>query len=395
MRQHWLIATATTALLLPPFAGANDLSVEAELAYRWFPRPPLDASQYHDNGFVKLRAEWYRDWNDGNSRVVLTPVLRTLQDDDGQARTDGDLEELYFRHTFGTTDFYVGARKLFWGVTESVHLVDIVNQKDLVEDVDNEDKLGQPMLQLATQQSWGNLDVIVMPVFRERRFPAADGRLRTVLPVGDDALYESSDGDEHVDAAIRWSQFIGDWDLGLSHFSGTAREPLFVLAPAGDELQAFYPLLEQTGLDVQATKGSWLWKLEAASRRELHERSTRAAGGFEYTFYGVTDGGADLGVIAEYLFDDMNERATTPFEDDVFLGARLAFNDVQGSELLAGVILDREDNARFWSVEASRRLADRFKLSLTARIFSGLSAGDLIYSFRDEDFVTLSLTAYF
>jgi len=393
--QRKLHALAAAILSLPVLAGANDLSLQLDVAYRWFPQEPADPRQYSDDGFVKLRAEWFHDWNDGDTRVVATPTVRWRQADDGTTRTDGDFEELYWRHTVGANDFYAGARKLFWGVTESVHLVDIVNQTDVIEDVDGEDKLGQPMVQWSSQHEWGDVDVILMPYFRERRFPGTEGRLRPGLPVSNDAIYESSDEENHLDAAVRWSRYVGDWDIGLSHFSGTAREPLFVLAPSGDELQPYYAQLEQTGLDVQATKGGWLWKLEAASRYQLGERSTRAAGGFEYTFYGVTDEGADLGVIAEYLFDDLGDRATTPFEDDVFVGARLAFNDVQGSEVLAGVILDREDDARFWSVEASRRLGERFKLSLTARIFSGLVPADVLYSYRNEDFVTVNLATYF
>ena len=42
----------------------------------------------------------------------------------------------------------VGAAKVFWGTAESRHLVDIINQTDAVEDIDEEDKLGQPMVKV-------------------------------------------------------------------------------------------------------------------------------------------------------------------------------------------------------------------------------------------------------
>ena len=42
-----------------------------------------------------------------------------------------------------------------------------------------------------------------------------DGRLRTPLPVdADRALYESSAGAGRVDLALRWSHYIGYWDIG-------------------------------------------------------------------------------------------------------------------------------------------------------------------------------------
>ncbi len=36
---------------------------------------------------------------------------------------------------------------MYWGVAESNHLVDIINQTDAVESFDGEEKLGQPMVQ--------------------------------------------------------------------------------------------------------------------------------------------------------------------------------------------------------------------------------------------------------
>ena len=50
------------------------------------------------------------------------------------------------------------------------------------------------------------------------------------------------------------------------------------------------------------------------------------------------DSDIDMGVIAEYLYDSRGQAALTPFEDDLMIGLRFAWNNVQSSELLAGVI---------------------------------------------------------
>ena len=54
---------------------------------------------------------------------------------------------------------------MFWGVTESVHLVDIINQTDFAGDIDGEDKLGQTMLSLMLQRDWGEITAFVLPAF--------------------------------------------------------------------------------------------------------------------------------------------------------------------------------------------------------------------------------------
>ena len=47
------------------------------------------------------------------------------------------------------------------------------------------------------------------------------------MPVSDDALYESSREEKHVDVGLRYSQMYGDWDVGLSYLGGTNRDPYY------------------------------------------------------------------------------------------------------------------------------------------------------------------------
>ena len=49
------------------------------------------------------------------------------------------LREAHWLHDKGAWDLLIGVGKVFWGVTESRHLVDIVNQTDLVENPDQEE----------------------------------------------------------------------------------------------------------------------------------------------------------------------------------------------------------------------------------------------------------------
>ena len=65
-----------------------------------------------------------------------------------------DIRELNYLLFGETWEVRLGVDKVFWGTTEFVHLVDIVNQTDLVEDVDGEDKLGQPTVNLSVPSDW-------------------------------------------------------------------------------------------------------------------------------------------------------------------------------------------------------------------------------------------------
>ena len=379
-------------------ANATDGEWSGYVAGEWriFTESPIDARQHGDNTSVSAQAEYYRDWNAGKQSFRFTSFLRI--DGSDKQRSHIDIRELNWTTVHDSWELTGGIAKVFWGVTESQHLVDIINQTDLVESIDGEEKLGQLMLKLSLIRDWGNIDLFVLPDFRQRTFPSRAGRLRSLAPVDvSEADYASSQGRDHIDAAIRWSHSIGDWDAAVSHFSGTSRAPRF--RPSLDKgrpaLVPLYETIDQTGLELQATKGDWLWKLEVVSRSGQGERYTAATGGFEYTLYGINESAVDLGLIAEYLYDDRNALAATPFEDDLFLGARFALNDEASSELLAGMIIDLDSSSRVMSIEASRRFGNDWKASLEARLFSNIDLQDSLASFRNDDFVQLELAWYF
>ena len=371
----------------------------AAVEMRYFPGKPLHEGQFdHFQGSVSLQPEYHRRWDGNRQGFAFVPFLRWDQRDSN--RTHFDIRELSWLRVEHVWALRVGIHKVFWGVTESQHLVDVINQTDLVENIDGEDKLGQPMVNLALLRDWGALDLFLLPGFRERTFPGRTGRLRFEPRVdGDQVIYESGAKDKRVDGAVRWSHFIGAWDIGIHHFYGTSRDPRFVpgTTPGGEPVFIpRYDVIHQTGLDVQATLGSWLWKLELISREGQGERRfTALTGGFEYTQVGAFGTRTDIGLLAEYLYDDRGRDAVTPFQDDVFLGTRIVLNDVHGSELLAGVIVDRDTRSRFYSAEASRRIGGNWALSLEARIFSRMDPRDFLYTLRADDYVQLELARHF
>jgi len=363
-----------------------------ELENRYFFDGPLDPVQHGNNLSVSIQPEYYREWNNGSQSLTVVPFLR-LDQHDGR-RTHFDIREFLWQSVHPGWELRAGIGKVFWGVTESQHLVDIVNQTDLVENIDGEDKLGQAMVNLTLIGEPGTLDLFVLPGFRERTFPGRHGRLRNELPVAADrATYDAGNGSGHIDLAARYFRTLGDWEIGLSQFSGTSREPS--LFPDGSVLIPHYDLIDQTGVDVQSILGDWLLKLELISRSGQGPRYTALTTGFEYTLVGAFGSAADLGLIGEYLFDDRGDHSAAVFEDDILLGIRLTMNDVQSSELLFGILSDRRDSTRFYNLEASRRLGAQWKLGVESRIYEGLAPGTALYSLRNDSYLELNLARFY
>lgn len=377
-------------------AQAHELNGNVSVEARLFANAPLYPEQESNNGSIALAPEYYHEWTNGSS-FIFVPFLRL--DSADSARTHFDMRELNFLLLGNPWELRIGIAKVFWGVTEFVHLIDIINQTDLVEDLRGEDKLGQPMVHLSVPSSWGVLDFFVLPYFRERTFPGQEGRLRTPITIDtDNPVYESSAEEKHVDFGFRYSQVFDFGDIGLYYFKGTGRDPLFIPSVnSGGQpvLLPFYQLIDQAGLDLQLVAGNWLWKLEALYQDNEAENFYAATGGFEYTFVGVGDSSMDLGLIAEFAYDDRDDKAATSFENDLLLGLRLGVNDTAGTELLAGLSYDLDSRGNVLRFEASRRITDTLKIFLEGWAFFNVEPDDpSLYSIRDDGFIRLQLFYY-
>ena len=376
---------------------AFEISGYAGVESLGFINNPLDSQQHNHYLSASIEPEFYHEWDEGKQSLLFVPFYRLSQHDD--KRTHFDIRELTWLKVANNWELRVGVRKEFWGVAEAKHLVDIINQTDVVENFDREDKLGQPMINLALINDWGTLDLFLLTGFRDRTFPGREGRLRTFpeVDVGEER-YEKHGFEKNMAYAIRWSHAIGDWDIGLSHFYGTSRDPTFLLEAdrAGNaQLIPYYEMIHQTAIDVQLTDENWLWKLESMVRSGQGNTYFAGIGGFEYTFFNLFESALDLGLVAEYLYDSRGSHAPVALQDDFLAALRFGFNDVQSTEVLAGIIFDRTSNAKFYNIEASRRLGDSWRIELEARFFSSAPKSDPAYFFRKDDHLRVELKYFF
>jgi hypothetical protein len=377
-------------LLATDFSGY--LAVEAAV----FPNDAQFENQFDANLTLSFKPRWQGDWNDGDDNWSAELFFRADGKDD--ERQHVDVRELMWLHLDGDSEWRVGFNTMFWGVTESQHLVDVINQVDAVEGVDGEDKLGQPMIHWKRYEDWGVVDLLILPGFRERSFYAEEGRLRPPLVVDADlAEFESSDEEKHIDLAMRYSQTFGDLDLGLSWFDGTNRDPVFIPRTANNitVLVPYYGQMTQFGIDALLIYENWIWKLELIHRNQRAGDYNAFTYGFEYTFYGINESDVDLGSIVEFSYDSRRDGERGVFDRDLFVGGRFAFNDEKSSEILAGLFFDTDNGSQSFRVEGSRRVGDNLKLSLELQTFSRIDPDDPLQAFSDDDFIQMEAAWYY
>ena len=390
-------------------AQSVDFSGDLSLQSRWFPEPPLFAEQRAGSGGVVVEPTLYWDITETAS-FTFTPLYR--YDSADSRRTHADLREAYLL-MYGdwgdnSWELRLGVDRVFWGVVELHNLVDVVNQFDLIEHPREEAKLGQPMAYLTISGGWGIAEWLLLPYHRKRTFPGSGGRFRGPLPLVDDALYESGDEERNVDLAARYSNSIGLLDFGLSVFTGTNREPAFVpdlragLPPGpATPFIPYYEKIRQLGVDAQLTTGDWIYKLEAIRRSGarnlagLEEDYRAFILGLERNFYGVFGSLADVIVFAEWHDDSRGALATNAWANDLFVGAAISLNDVQSTEIIAGLLGDVSRDYRAFNLGLKRRLSDSWSLRLEIIAQLRVDPLDMTYLGRRDSFLGLDFTYSF
>ena len=116
------------------------ITVSAVLAQKWsgyvqaeftsFPKNPLWPYQKSNYLSLLVMPEFYKDWDKSTSSFTFVPFLRL--DTQDPERSHFDIRELNYVRISENWELQVGIGKVFWGVTEFVHLVDIINQTDIV-----------------------------------------------------------------------------------------------------------------------------------------------------------------------------------------------------------------------------------------------------------------------
>lgn len=420
--------------------------LEAEL--RVFPQQGLQQQQ--KRAYASLAAQPRFDWRSEqqNQRIRIEPFLRGSTPDGNRSHVD--LREAYYQYSGLQWQLKVGVSSEFWGVTESQHLVDVINQADIAENPIGKEKLGQPMVKLGFEPAFGNIDLYLLPYFRAKEFASARERFQVGTGLNDinadnsadlqakyhdsKAFYQSRHKESHIDTAIRWSHYIDNFDFALSAFNGTSREAIPVLYDiqlanndVTGKFASWYEQSTRLGLEAQYLHYEWAFKLESAYHRQQSGNYSAAVAGLEYTFSDVGKNGSDIGLLVEYLWHNRSDISIrkptkkaleeslfnaldsqdlfdsykipydylTPFDNDIFLGTRFSLNNIAGTQFLAGVIVDADDQTVLASFEGSTRIGDSVRLAVNMYYSETQDKGSTFYPFRRDNLIEFKANWFF
>ena len=359
----------------------------------WYPQGAAHAGQKNSFVHTEVRPEL----------VIYGDVAEALIQPRISGGTAGegtiDFREANVTTRLGDADILIGSTILFWGKVESYNPVDVVNAKDFNRGVMRSEKRGAPMLRLSWPAGTGQLSLLAID-FTKNIYPGVASRERPALPIAKEASYSGGAKREDIANAVRWSGYFGDIDLGISWFRGTGLAPR-LLPQADGTLKPDYSRITQTGLDVQYLWADSALKVELVRRSGQYDRLGTArsyqAGvvGIEHNLFGVMDSGHDIVLIGEYAGDSRMELTHSGFQNDLTVGTRWLWNDIEDTKILGLLTHDLENGAQTATVSIDRRINDQLTFEASARGTSRYANDPNSTAFQKDSAVNMALTYWF
>ncbi|WP_176594355.1 hypothetical protein [Sphingobium sp. EM0848] len=386
--------TIAPALAMPAQGQTVRGAVGVEL--RAYPDAPLQSGQDDDRVQPSATLSVNGSGDIGSLRYDVELFGRASAD---RSRSFvGDVREATIGASGGKLEWKVGMLAETWGVLEAWNPVDIINQRDLSEDFQGKVKFGQ-LGALATTQA-GPLSVTgyVTTMARTRRFAQNEDRLQ-VLPAP--VLHsEFEDGRWTPGGGVRVTGSVAGIDLGVGHYIGPDREP--ELSPVIDAerfvgLAAKYNRIGQTSLDAQYVTGDAVLKLEVIHRSgDSGGRFWGDGGGLENSFGHPFGLGGELTLYAEYYADGRSDNApVTPFEHDIFVGARYDFKNISDTVVELRATRDLRWESTLLELRGTRRIAHNLLLQVNLLAPLNAERDPALTTLRRDSYLRVGLSRYF
>ncbi len=343
---------------------------------------------------------------------------RSEQSDTTQSRAI--VEELWTGYRKEAFEIRVGAQILNWSATEAFHPADVINSRNFDGNIENAEKLGEPMVSASVRLGEGSLTAYFMPVFIDPLTPEPTSRLSLLgpnFPIGE-PLWVQTDGtvtskNFGPQGALKLSQTYGTADSSVHVIQHQDRtQPSFVFDPSVRRFRPVYHWVTQVGGTHTQILGSWIFKTELAYRWFKDGQSPtfgalnrddhgQVAVGIEKLF--GHDNGSETTLIAEaqtFLGHGLSQRLFLgPFQRDALLGLRHAWNDESSREVFVSLIGDLEgQNEWLFNTSYGQRLSDTWSIKNGVRIFYAPTQGTVptvLEGLDRADHIYLNLVRHF
>src|SRR3989338_1048816 len=292
--------------------------------------------------------------------------------------------------------FLVGYDLLRWGKTTLYSPVDSINAIDYREDITGQQKRGQLIVSAkALDLFGGTAELVLVPNNQDDELP----EFTTGMPL---RMAKIEPDRDQGGAALRYSKKIGGFHLGASAHDMVAHQRQVLgmqLTPDGVALLSSQPRARFVGFELQKDLSSALiFSADLAAGNNQLGRSSSwddfhsYSLGLDYSLPFAFSDEHTANLVLEKHYDSRDALAPTFYQDDWYLGATYALNDVSNTLVRAWVIQDSEYRTDIYTASLARQFLEGRAL-LTLRYFAvqGDEPMDKLYLFEEFNGTRLEL----
>ena len=303
-------------------------------------------------------------------KYILNTTFEYLYSSEYDKKRYFDINELYFSREFSSSSLNFGKEIKYWGELEGYNIADIFNKKRYLADpFDKDKKIGSYSLNTIFYLDSSSIEAGGKFYEEDLNYP---GKSDPYYP------FSLNYNDDLQTAHSRYTPSIY---LKYGFMTGeTESENRFILWYGYDSKREMIPdnlTLKQKAYIAakllylsNIIYGDYIFKFEGAAadvKSDIVSDYAQAALGVEKSIYDIK--GADLAFYLEYYRyryfknKQKNIDISEAYNDDMFFAMKLNLNDLDNSEIKAGILFDMKNSERVTKVEFSTRLKDGLVLN--------------------------------
>ncbi len=385
--------------------------------------------QPNELAFIKASVEERGDWDGWEYNLSL--IGRA--DEKYQENSYVDFNELNIGRSFGNWQVSAGYHMFMWSRLEAYHVVDVINSRINDGNIERFEKLGEASIVASHYTSIGTMKFIYMPYFKEGFYPNKKMRIFDGLtPASQNVVVGNEiktvdEEDQYNQWAIYYAHQFGDLDLtvfAMDHIDRT--RPIVGFHNLSTRaLNVYYADVLDYGTAATYFWGEQTFKFEylysdfnvdsdlaiydytqvttpvPTVKRQAFDYHL-ASIGHEYTYNYANNWSS--GFFTEYQrvlgVDKLQRKQAQIFQNDLFVGHRLALNDAYSNEFMLGVYFDLErEGETLYYLSYERRLNNAWKGKIS---FRGVTIGEDakadksgLYVLDGDDELSITLSRFF
>lgn len=325
-------------------------------------------------------------------------------------RSFARVDELFLKYELENSSFKMGKSIEFWGALELYNATDVFNTADFRNDMmQSDNKLGSYNINYSYYTDNGTFSIIL------KLYEESEAMAKYAYP------YYFLPKEQYIADMNKTFNFRYDSELLSEHSVG--KPSLYIKYNASTDFSLDYAFVYERGYDSQRyiqitlpktpsgdipfnstiyqvdkfltfntlAVENTLYKFEGLYAHVLDKVNvsdyTQLSFGVEHTLTNFSESDSDLGLITEYYYYKTLESGAKNsdanlsngyysdltlfqnYQNDLFLGVRITFNDEGDATFIGGVVLDTQYKEQLYTAEYERRLFEVMKLKLSYQNF--------------------------